>query len=188
VQQTITGLKAPEATGAGPFVKKRAPTLYAIIAFKLLKGTTFVTLAVVAYKLSNDDLPEAFQNLLQFFRIQPDTKFCAAMVEKFGRWAADITETKMLWAAAGFFTYSLFGWFEGIGLLLRAEWAGWLAIGESIFFIPLEVLEIGRKPSWGVFIVLIINIIIVAYLLRNRRRLFKHYHHVEPAAQQEAAH
>ena len=38
-------------------VKKRAPTLYAIIAIKLLKGLLFVTLAIVAYTLSDNNLP-----------------------------------------------------------------------------------------------------------------------------------
>ena len=37
--------------------KNRAPTLYAIIAVKLLKGLLFVGLAFVAYALSDNDLP-----------------------------------------------------------------------------------------------------------------------------------
>ena len=38
------------STDAG-LVKKRAPTLYAIIGIKLLKGLLFVTLAIVMYTL-----------------------------------------------------------------------------------------------------------------------------------------
>ena len=152
-------------------VKKRAPTLYGIIAFKLFKGVVFVTLAIVAYTLADNDLPAELQSVLQFFRIQPDTRFWSAFAEKVGR----LTEVKMLWAAAGFFIYSLFGWVEGIGLILRVSWAGWLAIGESLFFIPLEFMELRHHFSWGVVVVMIINIIICWYLLRNRKRLFRHH-------------
>ena len=44
--------------------KKRAPTLYAIIVIKLLKGLLFVMLAIVAYTLSDNDLPAEYKNLL----------------------------------------------------------------------------------------------------------------------------
>ena len=37
-------------------VNKRAPTLYAIIVIKLVKGLLFLTLAIVAYTLSDNDL------------------------------------------------------------------------------------------------------------------------------------
>lgn len=153
-------------------LKKRAPTLYGIIAFKLVKGALFTVLAVVAYRLSDNDLPAELRNLLHFLRIQPDTQFWTSMAEKVGQ----MTQTNMLWAAAGLFSYSLFGWVEGVGLMLRVSWAGWLAIGESLFFIPLELLELSHGFTWGVFVVLIINVVICWYLLRNRHRLFRHHH------------
>jgi uncharacterized membrane protein (DUF2068 family) len=61
-------------------------------------------------------------------------------------------------------------------LLFRVPWAGWLAIGESAFFIPIEVLELIHRFSWPVVVVLGLNIMIVWYLFRNRSRLFRHHH------------
>ena len=52
-------------------VKKRAPTLYAIIAIKLLKGLLFVTLAIVAYTLSDNDLPAEYQELAAPLAAEP---------------------------------------------------------------------------------------------------------------------
>ena len=54
------------------FVKKRAPTLYVIIAIKLLKGLLFLTLAIVAWALSDNDLPVEFRNLLHLLRVNPE--------------------------------------------------------------------------------------------------------------------
>ena len=46
--------------------------------------------------------------------------------------------------------YSLFSLVEGIGLIFRVSWAGWMAIGESVFFIPIEVYDLlHRLPVEG---------------------------------------
>jgi uncharacterized membrane protein (DUF2068 family) len=80
----------------------------------------------------------------------------------------------------------------GSGLAFRAKWAIWLAIGESAFFIPIEIFELARRrapasleharpdlfphPKIGLLIVLALNILIVWYLLKNRQRLFRQHH------------
>jgi uncharacterized membrane protein (DUF2068 family) len=163
-------------------VKKRAPTLYAIIGIKLLKGLLFVTLAIMAYTLSDNDLPAEYRNLLQNLRLNPERSFWADLAVQIGQ----LTEVKVLWAAAGTLVYSLFSLVEGVGLMFRVSWAGWLAIGESAFFIPIEIYDLVQqaapdRPRPGhtvtILIILGLNILIVWYLLQNRRRLFRHHHH-----------
>ena len=154
-------------------VKKRAPTLYAIIAMKLLKGLLFVVLALVAYTLSDNDLPYEYHRLLHFLRLNPESKFFSDLAVRVGQ----LTEVKVLHVAVGTLLYSLFALVEGVGLMYRVSWAGWLAIGDSAFFIPIEVYELAHRYTKLVLIILIINVIIVCYLLKNRRRLFRHHHH-----------
>jgi uncharacterized membrane protein (DUF2068 family) len=163
-------------------VKKRAPTLYAIIAIKLLKGASFVTLAIMMYTLSDNDLPMEYRNLLQHLRLSPERKFWADLAVQIGQ----LTEAKVLWAAAGTLVYSLFSLVEGVGLMFRVSWAGWMAIGESAFFIPIEIYELVRQTvpdrshpghTVTVLVILVVNIVIVWYLLQNRHRLFRHHHH-----------
>ena len=163
-------------------VKKRAPTLYAIIVIKLLKGLLFVTLAIVAYTLSDNDLPAEYQNVLHHLRLNPERKFWSDLAVQIGQ----LTEAKILWTAAGTLVYSLFSLVEGVGLMFRVSWAGWMAIGESAFFIPIEIYElvhraIPERPRPGhtvtVLIILGLNVLIVWYLFQNRHRLFRHHHH-----------
>jgi uncharacterized membrane protein (DUF2068 family) len=85
--------------------------------------------------------------------------------------------------------YGLFLLVGGTGLALRAKWAIWLAIGESAFFIPIEIFELAHRrseltgqarpmlahPKIGLAIVLALNVLIVWYLLKNRQRLFRHH-------------
>lgn len=160
-------------TSEPTFIKKRAPTLYVIISIKLVKGLLFVVLAIVAYTLSDNDLPAEFRGLLQHLRLNPERRFFADLAIQVGK----LTEAKVLWAAAGTLFYSLFSLVEGVGLILRVSWAGWLAIGESAFFIPIEIHELVKNPILPVFLVLALNILIVWYLLQNRHRLFRHPHH-----------
>jgi uncharacterized membrane protein (DUF2068 family) len=152
-------------------IKKRAPTLYAIIAMKLLKGLLFVSFAIAAYTLSDNDLPYEYHRLLHFLRLNPENKFFSDVAVQVGK----LTEVKVLHVAAGTLLYSLFSLVEGVGLLFRVGWAGWLAIGESAFFIPIEVYELVHRFSKTVLGILVINIVIVCYLLRNRERLFHHH-------------
>jgi uncharacterized membrane protein (DUF2068 family) len=151
--------------------KKKAPTLYGIIVFKLLKGLLFVTLAITAYTLSDNDLPKEFQGLLHHLKLNPERAFFADLARKIG----NLTEMNLVWAAVGTLLYSLFSLVEGVGLIFRASWAGWLAIGDSAFFIPIECYELEHHFSWVVLVILGLNILIVWYLLRNRERLFKHH-------------
>lgn len=164
-------------------IKKPAPTLYAIIVMKLLKGLLFVTVAIIAYTLSDNDLPAEFRNILHHLRLNPERKFWVDVARQVG----NLTQANVLWTAAGTLIYSMFSLVEGIGLLFRVSWAGWMAIGESAFFIPIEIYELVHRPppqetsrhSHPILVtaILIINIIIVWYLAKNKNRLFRHHHH-----------
>jgi uncharacterized membrane protein (DUF2068 family) len=155
-------------------IKKPAPTYYGIIGFKLLKGTAFLLVAWMMWALSDNDLPAEVQNLMHMLRVHPANKFFTHLAEQVGH----LTEANVLWAAAGTLVYSLFSLVEGIGLMFRVPWAGWLAIGESAFFVPIEIYELNRPArfSWWLVCILLVNILIVWYLFTNRRRLFRHHH------------
>ncbi|MDB6065062.1 MAG: hypothetical protein JWR26_1270 [Pedosphaera sp.] len=160
------------APKGGQKVTKIAPTLYLIIVLKILKGLLFVGLAFTAYMLSDNDLPAEYHHWLHIIRANPERKFWSDLAVQIG----NLTEANMRMAAIGTLVYSLFSWVEGIGLMFRISWAGWLSIGESAFFIPIEIFELIKHFTWPVFVILILNIFIVWYLFSNRDRLFKHHH------------
>jgi uncharacterized membrane protein (DUF2068 family) len=125
----------------------------------------------MAYTLSDNDLPFEYHRLLHFLRLNPENKFFADLARQIG----NLTEIRVLQVAAGTLLYSLFGMVEGIGLMYRVSWAGWLAIGESAFFIPIEIYELAHHFTNLVLIILVIISVIVWYLLKNRARLFHHH-------------
>ncbi len=154
-----------------PVKKSRAPTLYLIILLKLGKGILLLLLAFGVYSLTDNNLPAEFRELLGSLNLDPENKLFTALTAKIER----LTPANVRWVATGTLLYSLFSLVEGVGLIFRVVWAGWLAIGEGGFFIPIEIYELSHGFSPTVLVILVLNIIIVWYLLQNRHRIFRHH-------------
>ena len=168
--------------------QKRAPTLYFIVAIKLAKGALLLAIAIWFFVLARQDLPDLFDRFLRWMDVDPEKRFFANI----GDWLDTLTPGKVQAVATVALIYGLFLLIGGTGLAFRAKWAIWLAIGESAFFIPIEIYELVRRrlptsleqprpeffhhPKINMLIVLALNILIVWYLLQNRRRLFRHHH------------
>jgi uncharacterized membrane protein (DUF2068 family) len=172
-------------TAAAP--KKKTPTLYFIAGFKIVKGALLLAVGIGLFALAKRDLPELFEGFLRWVHLDQENKFFAAISDRL----ADVTPRNVRIFASLPFLYGLFLLVGGTGLAVRAKWAIWLAIGESAFFIPIEIYELIRPrvaelepharamfahPRLGLLIVLAINVFIVWYLVENRQRLFRHHH------------
>jgi uncharacterized membrane protein (DUF2068 family) len=170
-----------------PATKKRAPMLYFIVAIKLIKGGLLVLVALSVLSLANKDLPDLFNQFLRWVHLDPERSFFQGI----GDWLDTITPANMRELASGTFLCGIYLIILGMGLAFRAKWAIWLAIGESAFFIPVEIFQLVRHrppgvmdhprpelfshPKLGMFLVLALNVIIVWYLYKNRQRLFRHH-------------
>src|SRR5262249_49914339 len=105
-----------------PPPKKRAPTLYFIIVVKLVKGVLALLLAFGVYKLSGQDLGTVFDHAVRAIHLDPENRFLSDISDKLDQ----ITPTNVRWVATGTLVYSLFALVEGVGLMFRVPWAGWL--------------------------------------------------------------
>lgn len=165
---------------------KRAPTLYFIVAVKFIKGIAALSLAVGVFKLSDNNLPDDFQRLLEFLHIDPEKRFFQDIADRL----SDVTASNLHSVALISTFYGLFMLLQAIGLACRVSWAVWLVIIESGFFIPIEILDLVHRhqavtpsdhlhhlPKIGVAIVLALNIAIVWYLYKNRERIIRHHRH-----------
>lgn len=165
-----------------PPKKERAPTLYFIIVVKLIKGVLALLLAFGVYKLADKNIPDIFDHAMRTIHLDPENRFLSEIGDKLDQ----ITPSNVRLVATGTFLYSLFALVEGIGLMFRVPWAYWLTIGESAFFIPIEIYELVHRRkvvngevihhgfSWRMFAILALNVLICWYLYQNRNRLFRH--------------
>jgi uncharacterized membrane protein (DUF2068 family) len=67
----------------------------------------------------------------------------------------------------GFFTflYSAIALTEGLGLFLEKVWAEYLTLSLTVMFLPWELYELLRSPTWVRLGLLVINLLVLAYLL-----------------------
>jgi len=175
---------ADEPQLSGPKAK-RAPTLYIIAGIKVGKGLLLLLAALGIFAMAGRDLSGAFDTFLRWIHLDPERKFFVNI----GDWLNTITPANIQIIASGTSIYGVFLLASGTGLALRAAWAIWLAIGESAFFIPIEVYELVRRrapeadmhrlfthPKFALALLLALNVLIVCYLYKNRERLFRHHH------------
>jgi uncharacterized membrane protein (DUF2068 family) len=176
---------SPAKTGDKP---KRAPTLYFIVTIKLVKGSLLLLTALGIFALHGQNLGDVFDQFLRWIHLDPEHRFFLRIGEALDQ----VTSANRRLAELGTFLFGLILVGGGLGLAFRARWAVWLAIGESAFFIPIEIyellrLQVGeapsrphaelfRHPELGLFLVLALNVLIVWYLFANRRRIFRHHH------------
>ncbi len=161
--------------------RKRVTGLYTIIAIKLGKGLVLIGVALGVYSLMDEDLRAEFERFLRWINLDPEHKFFADLGQKIQR----LTPENIRWVAWGTLLYGLLLFVESVGLIFRASWAIWLAIGETGFFIPIEIHELMDGYSLTLLAILAINILIVWYLVRNRQRLFRHQHAFSKASPSE---
>jgi uncharacterized membrane protein (DUF2068 family) len=166
---------------------KRAPTLYLIVIGKLVEGGLLLIAALSVYLLARQNLPELFDQFIRWMHFDPEGRFFNAIGDQLDT----LTPRNVHVVASWLLIYGLFKTVGGLGLAFRLPWAVWLAIGESAFFIPIEIFELVRPrsqegelhphlmfehPKEGIAIVLTINALIVWYLYKNRQRLFRQHH------------
>lgn len=148
----------------------RTAGLYGIIFYKLIKGMVFLALGLGIYTLTDNNLPEDFRNIVQQLHMDPENEWFQELEQQL----AKVTPGQLIKLASGSLLYSLPSLIETVGLFYRWSWAGWMAIVESSFFIPIEIYELGHHFNVVLLILTVINVAIVWYLYRNRDRLFPH--------------
>ena len=151
-------------------MKQGSAGLYSIITLKLGKSLLLFGITLGIYSLMGEDLRAQFERFLIWVRLDPEHQFFADL----GARLQVMTPSSVRWIASGTLLYGVLLLVESVGMMFRVFWAAWLAIGETAFFIPIEVYDLMRDFSFAVFVILVVNSAIVWYLVKNRNRLFHH--------------
>jgi len=141
-----------------------------IAAFKLLKGLGLLAVAFGALSLLHKDMAAEADHWVNLLRIDPHNRYLLWLLEKLSR--VDAKKLKEL--SVGTFVYSGVFLTEGAGLALRKRWAEYMTILTTASFLPLEAYELIRHATAGKVVLLLFNIGIVLYLIRELKRNPKH--------------
>lgn len=80
--------------------------------------------------------------------------------------ASRLTEPRLRWLAAGAAAYALVRFAEAFGLWRGASWARLFGVVTGALYVPLELRELWRHPTWLSLATLVANIVVVVVLWR----------------------
>lgn len=149
-----------------PRAQPALPTLRFIAIAKLVKGLLVVAIGLGAFRLINRDLAESARNLTTHFRIDPENHYVRRLIEKLAN--IDAAHLRDYGVVSLLFAAELFT--EGIGLWLNQNWAKYMVLVGTGFFIPFEAVACFRRFSWEHLLLFAVNVAIVVYVAFVVRR------------------
>jgi uncharacterized membrane protein (DUF2068 family) len=144
----------------------RGRGLRLIAAFKLLKGFALLAIGIGALKLLHKDVAAHVEHWINVFQVDPHNYFIHKLLEKL----PVLDDRRLKELSVGTFLYSAIFFTEGIGLALRKRWAEYFTIITTSSLLPIEIYELVKHASLGKGFALLINLAVVAYLVRELRR------------------
>jgi len=144
----------------------RGRGLQLIAAFKLLKGFALLAVGIGALKLVHKDVAALVEHWINVFQVDPHNHFIDKLLEKL----AVLDDRRLKELSVGTFLYAAIFFTEGIGLALLKRWAEYFTIITTASLLPIEIYELVKRASLGRGFALLINLAVVAYLVRELRR------------------
>jgi uncharacterized membrane protein (DUF2068 family) len=140
--------------------------LKAAALFEALKGLLIILAGCGLLALLHRDAQAFAESLVLHLHLNPARHYPRIFIEA----AARITDARLWMLAAGAFAYSALRFAEAYGLWLARPWAEWIGIVSGGVYLPLEMLELIRRPSVLKAALLAVNALLVAYLSFVRYR------------------
>jgi len=139
--------------------------LRAIALVEFGKGVLVLLLGFgVISVIHRGDLWDLVENILDFLHFNLDSRPARFFLD-----LADRLSDMRLWRLAIVASvYSSLRFIEAYGLWFARPWAEWLAAISGMIYLPFELYEVIRRPSWLHFVILLVNVAIVIYMLYLR--------------------
>lgn len=134
--------------------------LRVIAVFEAVKGVVVMFAGLGAIALAHQDLPALRNTLVAHLPLDPASRYLHAAIR-----AVDGPMLWMLATVAG--AYAAARFVEAYGLWRQRRWAKWLGALSGAIYLPIEVRELIKGASPLMVVVLVLNLGIVAYLLRS---------------------
>jgi uncharacterized membrane protein (DUF2068 family) len=149
-----------------PGKPSRGRGLRLIAAFKLLKSLALLAVGIGALKLLHKDVAGQVEHWISVFQVDPHNYFIHKLLEKL----SILDDRRLKALSVGTFIYAAIFFTEGIGLAFRKRWAEYFTIITTASLLPIEIYELVKHASLGKGFALLINLAVVAYLVRELRR------------------
>src|SRR5262249_38595862 len=140
--------------------------LKAVALFEALKGFVVILAGAGLLAFIHRDAQAFAERLVIHLHLNPARHYPRVFIEAAGR----LTDSSLWLLAAGAFAYSTLRFAEAYGLWRARAWAEWMGIVSGGIYLPVEVVELIRRPTPIKAGLLILNILLVGYLSMVRYR------------------
>lgn len=153
-----------QRTSAKPSVTKG---LRAVALFEGAKGMLVILAGCGLLSFIHKDIHTTAVRLVEHLHFNPAKHYPRIFLDATER----VTDSELWALAVAALMYSGVRFFEAAGLWFGKKWAEWFGVLTGGMYIPVELYEVARSPSWPKVILLAGNIGVVSYLLYalNRR-------------------
>jgi len=144
-----------------------------VATIELVKGVIVVLAGLGLFSMRHRDIWGVAESFLEFLHANPYRHYVGVFINLVSR-LSDVHLWKIAVAAAA---YATLRFVEAYGLWYATAWAEWMALLSGAIYIPFELSDLLRHPTWFGVAVILVNLAIVLYMLqlrgdaRRRRRV-----------------
>lgn len=136
--------------------------LAVVATFEALKGVLALIGASGLLLWVHASLHDAALRLLAHLHLNPASTYPHIFVDA----ATHLDNTNLTLLAAGAAGYAALRFAEAWGLYRHAAWAEVLAAVSGAIYVPFEVMNVIEDPGWHAWVLLVLNLAVVALMLR----------------------
>jgi uncharacterized membrane protein (DUF2068 family) len=151
---------------------KKHRGLMAIAALKFVNGFGLLAIGLGALHYLHGDIEKDVAHWMDLLRADPHNRYLLWLLEKL----SNVDDRRLRQLSVGTFFYSALFLLEGTGLAMAKRWAEYLTIITTASLMPLELYEIYVRTTVPRIVVLLVNIVVVAYLVVELKRTKKPAH------------
>lgn len=134
-----------------------------IALFKLAKGMVLLLVGAALIRLVDPEIATLLAPLMDALHLHGHSRLVHSLLLKI----PVVSSHTLLLMAYASLLYSVLLLVEGCGLWLEASWAGYMTVISSSVFLPVEFYDVMRQVSVLQVVMLLLNVVIVGYLVRQ---------------------
>lgn len=137
-----------------------------VALFELTKGLVVVLATTGLLALVHQDLHQMAVRLMEHTHLNPASHYPRIVLDAIDH----LHDARLRMLALGALAYASLRFLEAYGLWRGKAWAEALAAGSGAVYVPFEVWELVRAPTWHGAALLIFNLTVVAVMLQALRQ------------------
>ena len=135
-----------------------------VATIEFVKGVIVVLAGLGLFSMRHKNIWGVAESFLEFLHVNPYHRYVGVFIDLVSK-LSDVRLWKIAVVAAA---YAALRFVEAYGLWYVRAWAEWMALFSGAIYIPFELADLLRRPTWFGVVVVVVNLVIVLYMLQLR--------------------